>query len=228
MAKKTAKPAAQQQNGLEETVNRWEQFVENNKKIIFSVMAAIIIVIAGGMILNTFVFVPRQNRAAEALFPGETYFVNGDYRTALEGDGLLYEGLEAVAKQYKGTKAAKIANLYAGICYAQLDSTEMAIKLLSKIKGSSDRMAIPAAMSTLAGCYASQGNNAKAASTFMAAAKKADNALVSPYCYFQAALNYEAMGKEDQALKIYKMIQVKYPQSQEGLEAEKYISRIAK
>lgn len=227
MAKKTAKPAAQQQNGLEETVNRWEQFVENNKKTIFSVMAIIIIVIAGGMILNTFVFGPRQERAAEALFPGETYFVNGDFKTALEGDGLAYEGLEAVAKQYRGTKAARLADLYAGICYAQLDSTEMAIKLLSKVKGS-DHMAIPAAMSTLAGCYANQGNNAKAASTFISAAKKADNALLSPYCYFQAALNYEAMGKNDQALKIYKMIQVKYPQSQEGLEAEKYISRIAK
>lgn len=226
MAKKSAKPAAQQGN-LEETVNRWEQFFENNKKTIFTVMAAIVVVVAGGMIINSSVIVPRQTRASEALFPGETYFVQGDFETALNGDGLDFEGFEAVAEQYGSTKAGKLANLYAGLCYAQLDSTEMAIKLISKFKGS-DRMVSPAALGALAGCYADQGNLAKAVATYESAAKKADNRLLSPYYYFQAALIYEAMEKPEKALKLYKMIQLKYPESNEGLEAEKYISRIAK
>ncbi|MCQ2057782.1 MAG: tetratricopeptide repeat protein [Bacteroidaceae bacterium] len=227
MAKKSTKPAAQQQNGVEETVNRWEQFFVNNKKTIFTVMAAIIIVIAGGMILNTSVLLPRENRAAEALFPGENLFIQGDYQTALEGDGIGYEGFEAIAKQYGCTKAGRLANLYAGLSYAQLDSAELAVKFLSKFKGS-DMMVSPAALGTLAGCYADLGNNAKAAATFEKAAKKADNGLLSPYLYFQAALTYEAMGNTDKALKLYRMIQLKYPESQEGIEAEKYIARIAK
>lgn len=227
MAKKSVKPAAQQQNGVEETVNRWEQFFENNKNTIFTVMAAIIVVIAGGMILNASVFIPRQTKAAEALFPGENYFIQGDFQTALEGDGISYEGFEAIAKQYGSTKAGKLANLYAGLCYAQLDSADMAVKFLSKFKGS-DKMVSPAALGTLAGCYADLGNNAKAASTFEKAAKKADNGLLSPYLYFQAALTYEAMGNNSKALKLYEMIQLKYPESAEGTEAEKYISRLAK
>lgn len=226
MAKKATKPASQQQNTLEETVNRWEQFFENNKKIIFTVMAAIIVVIAGGMILNTSVFIPRQTRASEALYPGENYFLAGDYQTALNGDGLEYEGFEAVAGQYGSTKAGKLANLYAGLCYAQLDSAELAAKFISKFKGS-DHMVSPAALGALAGCYADMGNFEKAASTFEKAAEKADNALLSPYLYFQAALVYETMGKSGKALKLYRMIKLKYPNSQEGIEAEKYIARIA-
>ncbi len=226
MAKKAAKPVeAQDQKGLEEALSKSEQFFENNKKTIFSCLIAIIVIIAGGMLYNAKVAQPRQIKAAEAIFPGETYFANGDYSTALNGDAYGFDGFEALAKQYKSTKAGKLAGLYAGLCYAQLDSMDIAQKYLEKFSGD-DQMVAPSAMGALANCYATNGQVSKAASTFEKAAKKADNNLLSPYFYLQAGILYESLNKPAQALKLYKMIKVKYPESNESQEIDKYIARL--
>ena len=226
MAKKAVKPAPQQeQKSLEEALTKSEQFFENNKKTIFGVLIAIIVIIAGGMLYNTKVAQPRQLKAAEAIYPGETYFVNGDYSTALNGDAYGFDGFEELSKQYKNTKAGKLAGLYAGLCYAQLDSMDVAQKYLEKYSGN-DKMVAPAALGALANCYATNGDVAKAATTFENAAKKANNNLLSPYYYFQAALIYESLDKPAQALKLYNQIKVNYPESTEGKDIEKYIARL--
>ena len=226
MAKKAVKPAPKQdQKSLEEALSKSEQFFENNKKTIFGCLIAIIVIIAGGMLYNAKVAQPRQIRAAEAIFPGETYFVNGDYNSALEGDAYGFEGFVELSKQYKNTKAGKLAGLYAGLCYAQLDNMEEAEKYLAKFKGN-DQMVAPAALGALANCYATAGENSKAAATFEKAAKKANNNLLSPYYYFQAGLIYEAMDKPAQALKTYKMIKAQYPESIESQDIDKYIARL--
>ena len=226
MAKKAVTPAPKQdQKGLEEALSKSEQFFENNKKTIFGSLIAIIVIIAGGMLYSAKVAQPRQNKAAEAIFPGETYFVNGDYTSALEGDAYGFEGFEELSKKYRSTKAGKLAGLYAGLCYAQLDSMEMAQKYLEKFSGK-DQMVAPAALGALANCYATAGHYAKAASTFQKAAKKADNNLLSPYYYLQAGIIYESMDKPAQALKAYKTIKSNYPESNEALEIDKYIARL--
>ncbi|MBO6077461.1 MAG: tetratricopeptide repeat protein [Bacteroidaceae bacterium] len=227
MAKKAVNPANKQdQKGLEEALSKSEQFFENNKKTIFGCLIAIIVIIAGGMLYNTKVAQPRQIKAAEAIFPGETYFVNGDYSTALNGDAYGFEGFESLSKQFRGTKANKLANLYAGLCYAQLDSMELAQDYLSKFNGK-DQMVAPAALGALANCYATNGQVSKAATTFEKAAKKADNNLLSPYYYLQAGLIYESMDKPAQALKLYKKIKADYPESIEGRDIDKYIARLS-
>ena len=226
MAKKPVSPAPKQdQKGLEEALSKSEQFFENNKKTIFGTLIAIIVIIAGGMLYNAKVAQPRQLKAAEAIFPGETYFMNGDYTTALNGDAYGFEGFEELSKQYKSTKAGKLANLYAGLCYAQMDSMELAQKYLVKFDGK-DKMVSPAALGALANCYATNGQASKAASTFEKAAKKADNRLLSPYYYLQAGIIYESLDKADKALKLYNTIKVKYPESNEGREIDKYIARL--
>lgn len=226
MAKKAVNPAPKQdQKSLEQALSKSEQFFENNKKTIFGFLIAIIVIIAGSMLYVAKVAQPRQIKAAEAIFPGENYFVNGDFTTALNGDAYGFEGFEELAKQYKSTKAGKLAGLYAGLCYAQLDSLEMAQKYLVKFSGN-DQMVTPAALGALANCYATAGKYNKAISTFEKAAKKANNNLLSPYFYMQAGIIYESIDKPAQALKIYKMVKAKYPESNEGIEADKYIARL--
>jgi tetratricopeptide (TPR) repeat protein len=227
MAKKAVNPAPKQdQKSLEEALSKSEQFFENNKKTIFGILIAIIVIIAGGMLYSAKVAQPRQLKAAEAIFPGESYFMNGDYSTALNGDAYGFEGFEELAKQYKSTKAGKLANLYAGLCYAQLDSMEVAQKYLAKFNGK-DQMVSPAALGALANCYATAGQYGKAISTFEKAAKKADNNLLSPYFYMQAGILYEAQDKPAQALKTYKMIKAQYPESIEAQDIDKYIARLS-
>ena len=188
-------------------------------KTIYTIVALIIVIIAGGMIYTYKIVQPREVRASEAIFPGETYFMNGDFRTALEGNAYGFEGFEALADQYGNTKAGKLAKAYAGLCCAQLDSFEVAAKYLAKFKGK-DQMASPSVLGALASCYANMDQLDKAVSTYKKAAKKAGNNLLSPYYYFQAALVYEALEKPEEALKLYKKIKVKYPESVEGQEAD--------
>ncbi|MBO4724649.1 MAG: tetratricopeptide repeat protein [Bacteroidaceae bacterium] len=227
MAKKAVNPATKQdQKSLEEALSKSEQFFENNKKTIFGCLIAIIVIIAGGMLYTTKVAQPRQTKAAEAIFPGETYFINGDYSTALDGDSYGFDGFVELSKQYRNTKAGKLAGLYAGLCYAQLDSMEVAEKYLAKFSGK-DQMVAPSALGALANCYATSGQYGKAISTFEKAAKKANNNLLSPYYYFQAGLIYESTGKTAQALKTYKMIKAKYPESIESQDIDKYIARLS-
>jgi tetratricopeptide (TPR) repeat protein len=227
MAKKAVNPAPNQdQKSLEEALSKSEQFFENNKKTIFGCLIALIVIIAGGMLYQAKVVQPRQIKAAEAIFPGESYFTSGDYATALNGDAYGFEGFVELAKQYRGTKSGKLASLYAGICYAQLDDMESAKKYLAKFKGN-DKLVAPSALGILANSYAAAGQMDKAISTFEKAAKKADNNLLSPQFYFQAGLIYESMDKPAQALKIYKMIKAKYPESIESQDIDKYIARLS-
>lgn len=227
MAKKTTKPAAKEpQVNLEEALSRSEAFFQNNKNTIFTVLTAIVILIAGGMLYKSKVVIPRENKASEYLFPGENYFRNGEYQLALEGDAYDYLGFIEIADNYSSTKAGNLAKAYAGICFAKLDSFDIAIDYLSKFKGK-DQMVTPAVLGTLADCFASTNQPSKAAETFVKAAKKADNNLLSPYYLFQAGLLYEAMEKSSQAIDMYNRIKKEYPGSIQALDAEKYLIRLS-
>ena len=68
----------------------------------------------------------------------------------------------------------------------------------------------------------------KAAATFEKAAKKADNAVLTPNYLLQAGLIYEAMEQPAKALKLYKQIKAEYPGSQEGGSIDQYIIRVSK
>ena len=52
-----------------------------------------------------------------------------------------------------------------------------------------------------------------------------DDAISSEYLYRAAAL-LELNGKADEAVAIYKEIQTKYPKSEKGFNADKYINRL--
>lgn len=228
MAKKETKPAEQTPAvNIEEALNRSEQFFNKNKKIIFASLIAIIVIIVGGMLYKSKIVEPREVKVAEAMFPGETYFVNGEFEKALSGDGVDYIGFEEIANTYGNTKAGKLANAYAGLCYAQLDNFEEAAKYLAKFDGK-DEMASPAVLGALANCYASMEDFSKAAATFEEAAKKADNALLSPYYLFQAGLVYElSLENPAKALKLYNSIKFDYPNSKEAQTIEQYITRVS-
>ena len=148
------------------------------------------------------------------------------FATALAGDGVDFVGFEEIADMYSNTKAGKLANAYAGLCCAQLDSFEVAAQYLAKFKGN-DEMASPAILGALANCYAQMEDLNQAAATFEKAAKVADNALLSPYYLFQAALVYESLENPAKALKLYNSIKFDYPNSKEAQTIEQYITRIS-
>jgi tetratricopeptide (TPR) repeat protein len=210
---------------VEEAVSRSEAFINKNKKTIVGIVCAIVILIAGSVLLTTQYIRPREQKAAEALFAGERYFQNGDYETALNGDQNEYAGFEAVINEFGGTKAGKLAKAYAGISLAKLGRHEEAIPYLKSFKGD-DVMVAPSVLAALGNCYAQMGNEAQAAATLIKAAQKVDNNLLSPAYLIQAGQIYEKLGKNSDALKAYQEVKDKYYGSTQAMDIDRYIERV--
>ena len=210
---------------VEEAVSRSEAFINKNKKVISAVVLGIVVLVVAGMLVSTYVVKPREQKAAEALFAGEKYFQNGDYETALNGDQYDYVGFEAVASDYKCTKAGKLAKAYAGISLAKLGRYEEAIPMLKAFKGG-DAMVGPSVLAALGNCYAQVGKDAQAAATLVKAAHQADNNLLSPAYLIQAGQIYEKLGKNGEALKAYNEVKSNYYNSVQAMDIDKYIERV--
>lgn len=227
MANKSSKVQAQQaNNNVSEAVSRTEEYIEKNKKKIIIVAAAIIVAVVGIWALSNFYFQPRQEKALAALSAGETLFEAGDFECAVNGEG-DYEGFDAIIKEFKGTKAANLAQAYAGIAKAQLGQYTEAIPYLQKFKGN-DSMIAPSVLAALGNCYAQTEDYAKAAATLVKAAKKADNNALSGSFLVQAGQLFEQMGNNGEALKVYKTVKEKYYQSMQASDIDKYIERVSK
>ena len=210
---------------VEEAVSRSEAFINKNKKMITAAVVAVVVLVAAGMAVSTWVIKPREQKAAEALFAGERYFQNGVYETALNGDQYEYAGFESVADDFGSTKAGKLAKAYAGLSLAKLGRYEEAIPYLKGFKGN-DAMVAPSVLAALGNCYAHVGDEAQAAATLVKAARLADNSLLSPAYLIQAGQIYEKLGNKADALKAYQEVKDSYYGSTQSMDIDRYIERV--
>ena len=201
-----------------------ETFIQKNFKKIAACVVVILVAILAA-IGAKYYFEAQNKKAAEALYPCEQLFMQGEFEKALNGDGQEILGLVEVAKKYSCTKSGNLAKLYAGLAYYNTDKAEEAEKYLADFDGKDDELLSPAAIGALANVYAKQGKNDKAVETLKKAAKKADNSLLSPVFLVQAGEILESEGKSEEALKLYEEVKAHYRGSMQGQEIEKYIQR---
>ena len=209
---------------LDQAMSSSEAFIIKYKNKFLAGIAAIVIVVGGALGYQHFVSEPNEKKASEALFRGEQYFMADNYQYALNGDSLGYEGFLKVADKFSGTDAGKLANAYAGICYAQLGEYENAVKFLDKFSAD-DHLVNPALMGTMGNCYIQLGQLDKGAATLMKAADKANSHSLSPIYLIQAGQVYEKLGKKSEALKAYQTVKEKYFNSYQSMDIDKYIER---
>ena len=215
--KETEKPIL-----ADEVLGKSEAFVIEHKNKFLGAIIAIIVIVGGYLAYNTFVAAPKEAEAAKAIFKAEQYFVNGDLETALNGDG-VNAGFLQVIEENGGTDAANLAHAYAGICYAQQQNIDEAIKHLEKYSGN-DKLVSPMVKYALGNCYAYKENIDKAIKLVLEAADEANNIAVSPKCLFDAAAMYEKQGKADKAIELYNRIKNEYPQAPEAANIDRFIN----
>lgn len=218
MAKKE-KNVELQDNELDVQINKGEEFVQKNQKLIFGVCAAIVVAVAaiwGWNKLSDSKNASAQNEMWEA----QALFDQGQYEQALAG-------FEAVADEYGSTKAGNLAKAYAGLCQKNLGNFDEAVKLLNDYDGN-DNVVAPAILSAMGDCLVNMENadNKKAADTFMKAAKAADNAQYSPIYLKKAGLAYEAAGDKESAAKAYQAIKDNWAETALAQTIDKYIERV--
>ena len=232
MANKKQKEVLEQNEAL----NKSEEFILKYKKTIIIAVVALLAIIAGIFVYKAYVSGPREDKASTALGRGQQYFDADQYDKALNGDGANFAGFLKIASDYSSTDAGNLANLYAGLCYANLGKWEDAVKYLDQYSPADDDVVSPAAVAALGSAYAHVNQLDKAVSALKKAADMADskgldgvNNSIAPTFRLQAAEILESQGKKEEALKMYQEIKSKYVNSAlvQSQEIDKYIERLS-
>lgn len=200
-------------------ITRSEEFIQKNQKKIIIIACAIVAVALIVFCYFKFYKAPREAKAAEAIFYAENYFDNGDYQQALDGDG-QNPGLLSVIDNYGGTKAGKLAKLYAGIACLRLEKYDEAAKYFSSYSGK-DLYTKPLALMGEADALAEQQKFDEAAKLYAKAANTNENELTSPAALLKAGLCYLGIDNA-KALEFFKQVK-QYPTSTEYPDIDKYI-----
>lgn len=214
-----------------ENLNSKEAFFVKYQKPILIAVAAIILIIAGTFLYKNFVSEPREAEASTAIAKGQEFFANQEYDKALKGEG-NYKGFVKLAADYSSTDAGNLANLYAGLCYANLNKWQDAVKYLDAFSTADDAMISPASVAALGNAYAHLQQLDKAVDNLKKAASMADkqaaegiNNSLSPTFLLQAAQILESQGKKAEANTLYQDIKKKYVAAPISNEIDKYIER---
>ena len=221
-------------SNMAETLTLSEVFMLKYKKHIVIAVVALIVLVAGFFLYKNYVSAPREEKASTELAKGQELFGMQQFEQALNGDGATFSGFVKIANDYSSTDAGNLAKLYAGLCYANLNKWNEAVKYLDSYSPGNDAMVSPAAIAALGNAYAHVGKIDEAINALKKAADKADsksedgtNNSLSPTFLLQAGQLLESQNKKADALKVYQDIKKKYVNSAivQSQEIDKYIER---
>ncbi len=222
MAKKKQTVEDQNLENVQDALNTTSVWIEKNQNKLTWAVTIVVAIVVGVLALNTYVIKPKAVEVSNENAKAVTYFMQGDWEKALNGDDAECVGFQAIADEYKCYQGGKLAALYAGVCYYQLGQYEDAAAYLSKF--SADDLTIePAALQLLGDAYVQLEEYGKAAKAFEAAAKSG-NDLIAPMSLKKAGFVYLELGNKAAAKKAFETIKADYPASTEAQDIEKYIA----
>lgn len=200
----------------------WQKF----QKPVLIVVTAIVVVLGGWFGYNEYILKPKEEKAADALFKAQEYFAMDSSKLVLDGDGQS-KGVLYVLKNYGGTKAANLCNYYAGVSYLKLGDFNNAVKYLKDFTTDAKQVQLMA-YGCLGDAYAELNKKEEAVESYKKAAHtfEKDESNSAEYL-FRAALLQESAGKTKEALDLYKELKEKFPRTEKGFQADKYIYRLS-
>jgi predicted negative regulator of RcsB-dependent stress response len=218
------------QHVVERAKDFWSRY---NKPVM--IVCLVIIVVAGGYLgYKKFYKDPNEQKAADALFMAEGYHRNALtaqnpdslIKLALNGDG-ANPGFLRIISKYKGTDAANIAHLYAGESYLILNDNANAVKYLKDFSTSS-KFFQARAYKLLGDAYSDLGKDKDALDFYKKAAGyfKEDAENSSEALFLAAYLAQTKLNNSKEAIDLFKELKEKFPNTQRGAEADKYLARL--
>jgi tetratricopeptide (TPR) repeat protein len=210
---------------IENTLTKSEQFIEKNQKTIMYIVFGLIVIVGIYWAYMKFYKQPREKQAISQMFVAQQNFQVDSFKLALNGN-LNYPGFVSIIQDYSGTKAANLANYYAGVCYMNLGQYDNAIKYLKKFNAEGDLLLGSEKYGLIGDAYV-QKDQYKNAVDYYKDASSSDysNDFTTPIYLKKLGLVYEKLGKYNEALKVYQNIYNNYPNSNEARTIEKYIER---
>ena len=201
-------------------------FWQKNQKTIYTLVIALIVIGGGWFGYTSYILKPKEDKAADAIAQVQMYFRVDSSNLVLNGDG-QNKGALYIINNYGGTKTANLAKFYAGVSYLHLGDFNNAVKYLKDFSTNAKQIQL-LALGNLGDAYAELNQKDDAIATYKKAGTIFENDEANSAEYlFRAALLSETIGKTKEALEIYKDLKTKYPKTDKGFQADKYIYRLS-
>lgn len=208
---------------VEEVYSKTEDFINTNQNLIMGVVGGIIAVVVAIYAYNRVYLEPLEEEAHGQMFMAEQYFQKDSFDLALNGDG-NYLGFIDIADEYGNTSAGNLAHYYSGICYLRTGDYETAIDELESFDAG-DEMLGAVALGAIGDAYSQLGDTDAALNSYEKAIDYSENDFSTPIYLQKAGFAAEQAGNFDKAIDYYTQVKEKFPTTNEGRNAEKYIAR---
>lgn len=216
------------ESGGDATIAKAKDFWTRNSKVI-SIIFVLVVVLGGGwLVYSNFIQKPKEKKAQEKIFKAEEFFRMDSINLALDGNA-KNPGFLKIIKDYGGTKAGNMARFYAGACYIKLDQNDKAIKMLKEFD--TDVKQVQArAYKLLADAYGDSNKPADAFTYYKKAATtfEQDEASSAEALFNAAYLAQTVLNKPNDAIDLFTELKEKFPRTQQGFEADKYLAQLGK
>lgn len=199
--------------------------LQKNRTLIGGVVGAII-VIAGGYFVYDYMQSEKQAEAEKQIFRPFKAYESDSLDKAVNGSG-QFPGLKKMAENYSGTPSGEVAQYMLGTAYLAQGKIKEGAEQVEGFSKPKDNMVSASAYSALGYAYEEQGKFEEAAQQYLKAAKIQENEHTSPEFLYMAAICYDEAKKKDQAIETFKELKRKFPLSEKGQQADKYITRLS-
>jgi len=216
-------------NSLDQTASKTEEFVANNQKAIFGIVAVIALVTVGYVLFQKFVAEPKEDTAATEMFLAQQNFQKATdgtksdslYNLALKGSEGKF-GFVDIASKYEGTAAGNLANYYAGMAYLNTKKYDEAISYLEKFK--SDDMVLSAlAIGAIGDAHSQKSQPKEALEFYIKASETNKNEFTTPRFLLKAGQTALGLKNKVDALKYFTEIKEKYEATPEAANIDALI-----
>lgn len=206
-----------------------EMFVDKNRKILFGALGGVALLFVGFFGWEYLYKAPREEKAANAIWRAEQYFEIDSLDIALNG-GDDFQGFEAIANEYSGTKVADRAHYYLGVIYREKGDFQTALDHFRKADFG-DQTIGTIAMGNVGDMYVQLGNFDEAASWLEKAGRRAagdqSRNFLAPVYMIKASKVYMELGKDDKAIGLLQNVTDDYDsKSSEYQEAAKLLAML--
>ncbi|MDX2188846.1 MAG: tetratricopeptide repeat protein [Bacteroidota bacterium] len=221
---------AKKESKLEELLEQPEQIIDDIQEgkflEFFNAYRNIIIYVGGGILTVVLGFVlfkywtTSQNEEAQnTMFQAVYYFESDSLNKALNGDG-NNPGMVDIISDYPFTKAANMANFYAGVICLKQGKYDEAIDYLKSF-GASDLLIQARAYSLIGDAYMELKQYDDAISYYKKASEYKPTKQFTPDYLMKLGLAYELNSNFEEAAKAYNDIIEKFPNSMKLNDAKK-------
>ncbi|MEP7168347.1 MAG: tetratricopeptide repeat protein [Bacteroidota bacterium] len=208
---------------INETIDKAEGYIQENKKSLSIIGGAVLVVVAGYFIYTNMIVAPQEKDAEKDMFFAEQYFGMDSMKLALNGDGNKM-GFLQIIENYGSSNCANLAHYYAGICYLKTGDYQNAIEQLDKYDAEDD-VTGAIALGGIGDANLELGKKDEALNYYKKAVDWDKNQFTACLYMMKAAALYELNNDYKSASDLYEKIKKDYPNSTEAREVDRYIAR---